>query len=425
MRSHTPARLALLGLALAFALAPLAQAQILTPQIGGFGTQVKVGDDDYTPLMKGSKTWGIAEYDSGVKGDIRDACILLLVDMSAAKHPNVAGKTFPLNKDIRLTSCNGPPAGSLIGDDDAAEKMRSYTVLQNSTKTGSTNQFLNLTIADVDGSNAFNKGDYVYLANGTPNTGDKLVATEGPGAWTIRLTPALGLPAGTFVFAGDVDFEAYHRSGNGTKQQAFTISEREDKGWYLVPVSVAAGTLVAANSALPVGSLRLGILTTFGLQPNAIPTGVELAAPDDIEAGKSFPMIVTVTNTGARSGQGVVLTKIDGQVADVRLSPVLSPGESTKILVSAIAPHGGLLAIDVNDIFTSATAKGEATTTSSASAANADLVNLVHDLQARLSVLESQDGVAAAQAKGSPSLAPLAALGALFGVALLLRRRVD
>lgn len=431
----------LVVLGLALILTPLASAQVTSAQVGAFGTQTRVGDDDYTPLLKASKTWAIAEFDAGIPGDVTDNCIALIYDA----HPSLAGAAPQtvrlLNKDIRLTPCQGKPAGSLLGDVDVVEKATTYmaygasgaaaTTLNAQTITGTAsaaNKF-SFAYADVDSSGKYNKGDSLYLTVGTPSAGNLLVATTGTGSWTIRMTPAGAYPAGSFVFAGDTDFVSYAKSGPSKNNKAWIVDEREDKGWYLMTtdslcclnaVPATATSTILAGTPLPVNAIRLGVRDTFSLQPSIIVTGAELANADAAEAGKPLPVIVTITNNGAAAGYGVLVTKLDKQIVDVRMSPLLSPGESTKTIVTvAKVPYGGQQELEVNDVFVPIAVKGPAA--ASAPTAGGVTAAEVQDLKDRVAALEASRTSVSKQ--GSPGIAPVASLGALVAVALVLRRR--
>lgn len=441
---HTSKLLAVLGLTLL--LAPMAAAQITSAQVGAFGTQTRVGDADYMPLLKASKAWAIAEVDLGVSGDVRDNCIVLMHDVRplAGAFPSQTGS--PINKDIRLTPCQGKPAGSVIGDVDVVEKQATYTVYpaagaattlaaQTIASTPPSPGRFSLSYGDVDGNGKYGKGDAVYLSVGTPQAGDLLVATSATGAWTLRITPSGTFPAGSFVLLGDRDWPVFHASGATKNDKAWLVAEREDKGWYLFTqdsaccfsaLPVTATSTLRPGTPLPVNAIRISSPGLFSLQPSIIVTGAELANPDGAEAGKPMPVIVTMTNNGATAGYGVLVTKLDKQIVDVRMSPLLSPGEFTKtILTVAQVPYGGQQELEVNDVFLPISVKGTTAATTPSSASGTDVAALqaqIATMQSRLATLEAS-GVEPTVAKGSPSVAPLAAFGCLAAVALILRRR--
>lgn len=435
--------LACLGLLLV--LAPLAAAQVTNAQVGTFGTQTRVGDDDYLPLLKSSKSWAVAEFDAGIQGDVTDNCIALVYDAHASLAGAAPQTVTLLNKDIRLTPCQGKPAGSLVGDMDVIEKQTSYIAYgasgaaaitlnaQTIASTASATGKFSLAYADVDSNGKYGKGDHVYLVVGAPAAGNLLVATSGTGSWTLRLTPAGSHPAGSFVFANDADFQSYARTGAIRNDKAWVVAEREDKGWYLMSTDsiccfsalpVTATSTIRPGTPVPVSAIRIGVRDTFSLQPGITVTAAELANPDAAEAGQPLPVIVTVTNNGATAGSGVLVTKLDKVIVDVRMSPWLSPGEVVKTIITvAKVPTAGQQELEVNEVFLPVSVAGGVDGLPAAGGPDvAELHAELAELHARLDAVEAS-GAVAIQKQGSPSVGPVAALGVLATVALALRRR--
>lgn len=328
---------------------PTAQAQIANAQQGGFGTQVKVGDFDYTPLLKRtSAVVRVVEIQAGLGTQMSDNCVIMLTEFGDGGAARAAPTTKLYNKDIRVTPCNGQPAGTLIADTDVFEKS--------ATKVERTVQ---VRYADVDNNDKFSKGDNVYLttlSGGITAATPGFAATKSPGVWTLRLSPVGTHPAGSFVFPNDEDYAMYHAFAAGAatvsalKTQAFSYEEREGGVFYIVPS--ASGTALT-NQPVPVNAIRVGPINSFTLQPNVIPTTVTPGDADHIVAGKATQIIVTVTNTGTGAGPGVLFTKLAGQLVDARITPWLSPGEATTVLVTFTVPESlhGALGLGVNDAF--------------------------------------------------------------------------
>ncbi len=420
------------SLALPMLAAPIANAQILNAQVGGFGTQVKVGDADYVPLLKGtSRPIVVGQVNVG-SGTLSENCLFMLFDGGVGNTPTLPvtparpGPTYsPFKKDIRLVPCMGKDGGVALSDTDVAERNLVLTTVAMTTQ-----------YVDLNGNGKYDKGDYVYLT--TNACGSGLAASTGPTVFTVRLTPVsfAGQPillGGLYAKASDADFTAYKavalcaqpNSSSGAAPLVLTVVEREDKGWYLVPV--AASTSMS-NLPLPVNSIRvvtepLATANIFTLQPSVIATDASLANPSAASVGQPLPIIATILNSGASFGPGVLVTKLDGQIVDVRLTPILNPTEITKVLIIVPAPlvtHGGTIKLEVNDVVAAITIDG------SSAAAAGDISGLqtqVTQLQARLVALEANRGAPVAVSKGSASLAPLALMGVLALGALGLRRR--
>jgi hypothetical protein len=113
-------------------------------------------------------------------------------------------------------------------------------------------------------------------------------------------------------------------------------------------------------------------------------------------------------------------------VVDVRMTPKLSPGEVTKILVTLPGPlRGGVQQLEVNDVVSAVSVKG-ASGSSAASAGSGDLAALqsqLAELQAKVAALQAGGSVVKTQ--GAPGMAPLALLASLVLVAFAVRRRSE
>ena len=71
----------------------------------------------------------------------------------------------------------------------------------------------------------------------------------------------------------DADFVSYRFTAAGAAAGApaartWSLAEREGNGWYFVPAAPAG---LAAQAAIPVNSLRIGLVGVSGQQPIVIP----------------------------------------------------------------------------------------------------------------------------------------------------------
>lgn len=400
--------------------APFAAAQTLNNQLGAFGTQVKVGDFDYIPLTKrASFAVRAMEADFGMPGEIGDNCILLLMDNTdsgAVRAVAIGAVTDVYTKDIRLTPCQGKPIGTAITDTDIVEQRQPYV-----------QRAVEVRYFDVNNDGKFGRGDSVYLTTQTgANRG--VAASTATGTWTIRLTQVGDKAPGTFVFLGDADYPVVRASATGpsvpagTLPQARSMSlvEREGNGWYIIPAAVG----FAAQQAIPVNSIRIGIVGAFNQQPLVNPSTITL--PETIPvAGETMKITVRFSNDGTGAGVGLLVTKVDGQIVDARLTPVLAPSEGSQAIIPVPLPeHGGRILLSVGDSKVHLDVEGPAKTTSfaPATATSSDLETRIAELERQLADRESVEK-AQANASGIPSLTPTITMLALAGLVLVLRRR--
>jgi hypothetical protein len=446
-------------------------------QVGTYGTQVKVGDTDFTPLVKSNAVrLSVVEIDLGVQGDVRDNCLFL----------DAATTVGTLQvKDLRLVPCGDKPAGTAHADADVVERLAPVAgVYRGAFVTGlpagadvvvdpAAGATLFAWTADVNGNAKYDKGDPVYLStDGTL----PVAASTATGAWTLRLTPALDAPAGSLVFLGDRDHVLYGAqlrpvtsglSGiNGcpglgsstntlalTAQQmctGLTLVEREDKGWYLVPSATPASTIttswagltantgydatnevwnlffnaaVLRNGEIPVNSIRVGLAGTVALQPRVVVTGADLPI-GTVRADEEFAITVRYHNTGNAAGQGVVMTRMDGIVVHAFMTPILAPGQAGEARIKVHALEAGNPKVEV----------GEWSSFLPVEAAPVDGMSLVvpapaQAQQARVGTVTPVAAEAAAPGSGGPLPAvpgalEVAVLAAGLALAMLARRVV-
>lgn len=410
-------------------LAPLCAAQV-----GTFGNQVKVGDFDYIPLTKSGAvtvtdpavtiTGRVFELDMGQLGVVDDNCMIL--DVKGNGLTPALSNTGPIVDDLRLNPCLGKDAGTKISSVDATE-----------TTVAAVARTVFVSCVDVNGNAKYDKGDLVYLT--TAATG--LAASTAPGTWTLRLTGGTNYPVATLVKLGDTDFSSWGNlaspklkgCGAGTPGATGTWAavEREDKGWYLVPVTAAS---VPANTLIPVNSIRLGLTGTTNLQPDVKPLTITVGNPDILRADDDFQVTVQITNGGTQAGQGILVTKLDGQLVDAKLTPLLSPGENGVALLKVHAPSwvSGATKLTVNDLFQVVSFQGGSSTAPSGGDLSA-LQSQINDLKAQVAALKSAASTTSSAAatgsaiktQGSPSMAPVAMVGGLLAVALVARRRAE
>lgn len=397
--------------ALAF---PIAAAEFgVSPMgvTGQFGTAVRYGDADYAvpTLKKDSINVRVYEADLGRPGDVADDCVILDTQPIAGLSgtPFTPGAAF---QDIRLTGCLGRPAGTQVQDADAAERNARWTT------PGVFGVY-----ADLNGNGKLDAGEYCYLTTAGPGA-TTFVASTSPTNFTIRLTSTPDYAAGTFVFPQDKDFTAF---GHSAKNQTFTVSVRDDKEYFLLPKKTTdtgrtVGTLVPANS------IRLGGSTQDVATVNVV--GIEVLT-DPITAGEKVQVMATVQNGGKVAGWGLVQTRMDGVVADVRASPVLSPTEKAGVLVTAYAPRSaGPVELEVGDVFQLVDVQDGRKAQQFASGAELSAADSsISGLQVRVAQLEAGS---AARMNGIPAKGHSPALGGIevvlvLGLGLGLVRRRD
>ena len=424
----------------AVALAPAALGQ--NPNASSiFGQTLKIGDWDYTPVAKGASfdpVFAVADF--GTLNDIKQFCILLLKNKpsSFSNGFNDAGHTAATatirlsDEDLRLVDCPDGKAGTRIGKDLVQETKLSYlplyttggaapardvTGFPTAPATVSFPLGASLQVADANANNKYDVGDCLYVTTkttaGLPVTG--VGATVATSAWSVRLTACFDMPAGAVVLPGDSDFV---RMGPSTKLAstanlspgftALQIAEREDKAVFVVPTGVPRG------GAIPINSVRLGPTGQAFNAPNIQATKIELASSAPIEAGKSFNVVVTVTNGGSGGGVGLLVTRVDSAIVDARLSMPVSAGASDRLTIPVTAPCSGSQTLKVNDGFLVISVAGD----TPCAAGSVDTAAL----DARLRALESKAGINVASA-GAPGLAPVALLAVLALGATVLRRR--
>jgi hypothetical protein len=121
------------------------------------------------------------------------------------------------------------------------------------------------------------------------------------------------------------------------------------------------------------------------------------------------------------------MTRLDGRVVDVRMTPRLSPGEATKILVTLPGPlRGGVQQLEVNDVVSAISVKGASGSSAASAAGSGDLAALqsqLAELQGKVAALQAGGSVVKTQ--GAPGMAPLALLASLVLVAFAVRRRSE
>src|ERR1041385_5105433 len=194
------------------------------------------------PTGAASLPFSLNEADFGAAGDVQDNCVLVDTGLAAGDGAQ--------NFDLRMTDCLGHPTGSEIGDEDVQERSTAYPQVGGPGAE-------TVVYADADDNGRYAPGDYVY-ARSTPGSG--LLASTGTGTWTVRLTATPGHAAGTFVFAGDDDLEAFAQ--NAPAWPAASVAWKDNDGSkdyspgdvaYLIPRAPG----FPAGSLIPLGSVRL------------------------------------------------------------------------------------------------------------------------------------------------------------------------
>jgi hypothetical protein len=211
---------------------------------GAYGSQLKLGDSDFVPRLIVTAAVGLvagdSEQDFGVAAQVTDNCFY---------YNPVAPNNALANFDVRLTSCQGKAAGTMLSDSDTVEKAQASI---DATAA-------NVVYADVNNNGRYDSGDYVYLTTGAAAA---LAASTGNAVWSIRLTPAGSMAAGTLVFASDTDYTSYRTSVSttGAFGAAPVVAYFDaDNGATITSgdvVYVLPGAL-PANALVPLFSIRL------------------------------------------------------------------------------------------------------------------------------------------------------------------------
>lgn len=435
--ARTLAGTAVLALLIASALVPAATAQIQNAQLGNFGTRVKVGDVDYLPLTKrASSAIRVMEWDAGIVGDVRDNCILLMMDNTDGGPARAVPGALPAaqvvyTKDIRMNPCDGKAIGTAVADADTEAIVGATLATTPFVETA-----VEVRYGDLNGNGKYDRADPLYLTTMTGAVRG-LPASTGPGAWSIRLTPINGFQPGSFVVEGDSDFHAYRLiatgyavAGGTPTARTWSLVEREGNGWYFIPAAPAGAPFSAAQQPIPVNSLRIGIVGLNSQQPLVNPSAIALpeAAP---AAGATYKIAVKFSNDGTGSGAGLLVTKLDGTIVDARMTPILAPQEVGQAIIPVPLPaHGGRMLLQIGETKLNLDVEGPAAspTLSLEGAAPSTLAldARIAALEAQLAALQADDESpvdARASTNGIPSLAPSLVLAVLAAVLLVLRRR--
>ncbi|MEK6986093.1 MAG: hypothetical protein AABX89_06910 [Candidatus Thermoplasmatota archaeon] len=171
--------------------------------------------------------------DAGVAGNGSDDCLIL--DTSTAPAAGIQ------NFDLRLTPCQGRPAGSLVGDDASVEKSFTYTQANGAAAE-------TVLYTDLNSNGRYDGGDGLYLTSGPG-----FPTSQTSGTWTVRLTATGGFAAGTLVFSGDADHQAYGAYPT-TLAASLTWVDNDGTGATFTPPDPAY-LVPRAAGALPAGSL--------------------------------------------------------------------------------------------------------------------------------------------------------------------------
>lgn len=434
-------------------------------ELGALGSTVKVGDSDYIQQVKRAPIPVRAlEIDTGKLGEAADNCILLITDSTdgGAVPAYSLGAARPVRvKDQHLTACNGQKAGSLVGDASVLEKS-----------TAAIERAVEVRYGDATPDGKYGKLDALYLTTmvtlpGPPVANARgLAMTGATGSWTLRLTPFGTFPAGTFVKAEDPDYILYRTTATGAGGAApgsvagatgttfpaaagadltwtntpriacFGYVEREGGPWYLVPSSGGcsfnagtgawtAPTFGGANTPIPLHALRLGVPNPQG-QPNVQPTRIELPDGADYTAGKTLSFTVRLANEGAFAGAGLLTVRLDGTLVDARLTPVLSPQETSSFAFKVQLPdHGGEVELAVNDMKVRLDVAGPVPTAAATDSAQvAALQQKVAELETRLASQEAQPtATAPPSTAGAPGATPVLVLAGLAALVVARRRK--
>jgi MYXO-CTERM domain-containing protein len=263
---------------------PLQSIRVNENPNGAYGSWVLVGHADLLQTTgKASIPITPVHYlDFGNAGDFRDDCVYLEMQGTVG-----AAAVAPTNYDLRLTACHGKGFATSVLDGDSMEKNFPAGALNTAPAAA-------LKYADTNNNARYDPADNVYLATGAATV---LPATTGPAQFSIRLTPAAGKPAGSFVVTGDADLAAY---------SAGVVTLAASVAWFdkdasaggehtegdVVYVLPRTGPGYAAGNLLPLRRLLLAPAAV------AAPTTSTSASPS------TAPPTTTETATGSASPSG-------------------------------------------------------------------------------------------------------------------------
>lgn len=211
-----------------------------------FGSFINSGANDFVPTAKSGQKIITNSANVVLRKTLGDASAV--TDDAFYFDVKTPGASIDFD-DLRVTQGPGGAAGSKIADADTIEKGTA----------GISSETVSVLYADANNNGRYDADDFVYIVSGGAATA--LAATTSTTSYSIRLTPAAGKPAGTFVFASDNDFTSY---ANGVKTAYFsTIGEFDGAKWY---VSVQTTTAITTGAALPIHALRAAESSKFGQQ---------------------------------------------------------------------------------------------------------------------------------------------------------------
>ncbi|MDD5503159.1 MAG: PKD domain-containing protein [Candidatus Thermoplasmatota archaeon] len=258
---------------------------------GAFGTQTKLGESDFRPTAIAANVplalANVLEVDLGTLAEVTDNGFYYDADASGTVNKN----------DVRLVPYGGKAIGSLVADADLVEIGGPLVA----------SGFAAVVFANVNNKNGYDQGDYVYLTTGGAGA---LTATTTNILWSIRLTPCGSYAAGTFVFAGDTDYNTYKNivvafpAGAG---MTYFNANPNNVGVAILDtgdnVYFASAATAAAMRLFPLDSIRIAgdILPVTPVTPVTPPA--ENVAPTCTLAASTLsgqkPVAVTFTMTGA------------------------------------------------------------------------------------------------------------------------------
>lgn len=353
-----------------------------------FGSQMKAGDHGHIPVTTGVSVPLKVQYVAlGNPADgVRDACALIdVTTVTSGTPPALNVDNGGTNKDLRLTPCLGNAAGTELTDADTIERTNAAYV---ATVT---------KYADTNYNGKYDKGDYLYVTTAPGGADRSLTVSTGPGQFSIRLLPAAGKAAGSWVLNGDEDLTMF---GSHAAPFAASVVERDDKMRFIVNQASNTAPFDAKGALIPENSVRINVVT-----PNQAAFKVVGLTLDSttIPAGDSFTAKAEVQNTGKAAGVGLIVSKVNGILVDAVVSPVLGPGEKATVSIKGFAPRTGtFVGFEVGDQARRLTITG----------GRASSEEQITELLARVAALEERlDGTAQAIDQG-PQPAPIAVQGA-------------
>jgi hypothetical protein len=328
----------LLAAVLVFAFASTAFPAVAAQSTVSFGSQVKLGDNDFLPTFTVAGGVALAAANPAVAADTIKEINLGTGGIADSCFYYSLGAVAAIAKfDVRLTPCQGKAAGTQVTDADTVEKTAPIVA---AIPVGGA---VGIKYADLNSNGRYDMGDAVYLSSCAVACVAGFPASTGTTVWTIRLTAYGSYAAGTVVKPGDTDQTAYGAVAPVIAAANVNFFDADLSGGlnagdavYLNPVATAIGAAVPVYAIrLANGPLAFGTQVKLGdsdFKPVAFGANVALVASAAVAAGDSVKEINLGTGGIADSCfyyqpvPGLLIVK-----GDIRLTPCNGKAAGTQV----------------------------------------------------------------------------------------------